>query len=430
MFYGTTRGRIATVLMALILFSCVTMEAKQKLEAEAKRYMRSGNMYMGTSDYDTAAENYLKVLEIQPDYIEALKMMGDLDFYWGENKGEYGTNEAGESIHNKPDVAFDYYVKAYDYLSRALVGLNNPENEEKPGKARDEQLEMQKDVENKMKSSLIRLYNIGLRQSEAGNTDFAVTVLSKIIELDPTFTNAYILMSNIYTEKNNPEETLKYMMLAAEKSAPNADLYQNVAITYFNQKQYEQAIEWFRKASQIDPANIDFYDNIAVCYNILKDMPNALKALQQILAIQPENVDAMIRAGNIAYQLGEKDTAAQYLASFKGIADSGDLSADVYVLASILASQLDDNASSAQYLIGAINKNPQSPNMTEWLSALCTKLYNLKRWNDLLTYAEQWHQLAPEDVSAVTFCYHAAMNLKDKAKEEQYKKLLETMSKH
>ncbi|MCD4828048.1 MAG: tetratricopeptide repeat protein [Candidatus Cloacimonetes bacterium] len=381
MFYGTTRMTRIIVIMAILLALCAVLSAKQKLSGEAKRFMRSGNMYWGQENWDKAAENYMKVLEIQPDYIDALKNMGDLYFYWGENKGQYASTEDGARVHAAPEIAVEHYLVAYDFLDRCLAALQVPDNYETGGK-REKQLELQDDAEKKLKSCRVRLYNIAINQMNKANYELAESVALKVIELDPEYLGAITLMANICMKQEKNEQALEYFEQAALMSDDGA-LYRNVAALYYETEDYGKAVEWYQKAAEVEPEAVDNYYNMAVTYLQIPDNQGAFDAFVRVSDLEPGNTEALTWASN-------------------------------------LASQLDKPDESILYLQKAIDAEPGN---IEWLETICSKLFATERWEDLIESGEKWHAAAPEDPMPVMFLYQAANNLGRTADADRYNKL-------
>ena len=386
MFYGTTKSFRIVLMAMLILSLCAGLAAKQKLNAEAKRYMRSANIYWGQENWDEAAANFEKVLAIQPDYIEALKNMGDLYFYWGETKGLYQKREGEETrFHAAPEVAAENYLKAYDYFNRCIEALAVPENQEKGGK-RDEQLEWEADAKNKVQSCRVRLYNIAVNQMNMENYELAQSVAAKVIEMDPEYVGAYTLMANIYMAQNINDQAAEYMKQAAVISQ-DASLYRNVAALYFESEDYEKAVEWYQKAAEIEPESVDNYYNMAVTYLRMKNNQGAFDAFARVAELEPDNVDAITWASN-------------------------------------LASQLDMPEESVKYLKMAIATDATN---VDWLATICSKLFSEQKWEDLIEYGELWHAAAPDDPTPLQFLYQAATKLGRTNDAKRYNEMYQSM---
>jgi len=106
-----------------------------------------------------------------------------------------------------------------------------------------------------MPNSPLLWMGMGLTQHLAERTDKAATALKKAVELDPAFTDAYIVLGDVLESDNNLEDALPVFQTAIRKQP---DLY----IGYFyygkillkmNDGRLEQAIEALRKATQLRP---------------------------------------------------------------------------------------------------------------------------------------------------------------------------------
>lgn len=106
-----------------------------------------------------------------------------------------------------------------------------------------------------MPNSPLLWMGMGLTQHLMERTDKAAAALKKAIELDPTFTDAYIVLGDVLESDNNLEDALPVFQTAIRKQP---DLY----IGYFyygkilvkmNDDRLEQAVEALRKATQLRP---------------------------------------------------------------------------------------------------------------------------------------------------------------------------------
>jgi Tfp pilus assembly protein PilF len=87
--------------------SQVSDVVRQKSQAAAKEYIRSGNILAGEAKYEAAAQEYRKAISLDPNSAEAYSLMGSALAEAGKVK------EAEEALRKavaiKPDYAEGYY---------------------------------------------------------------------------------------------------------------------------------------------------------------------------------------------------------------------------------------------------------------------------------------------------------------------------------
>jgi len=98
-----------------------------------------GTLYQGKKDYDKAAEDYKKAIEIKPDYLDAYYRLGAMYFNQGAEMAKQAAEAAnadhskkGDEEFNKAKEKFDLKFKeAQPYLEKAMeINLNKTEDEQ------------------------------------------------------------------------------------------------------------------------------------------------------------------------------------------------------------------------------------------------------------------------------------------------------------
>jgi tetratricopeptide (TPR) repeat protein len=96
---------------------------------------------------------------------------------------------------------------------------------------------------------------MGLTQHLAERTEQAATALKKAVELDPAFTDAYIVLGDVLESDNHLEAALPVFRTAIQRQ-PNLYIgyfYYGKILLKMNDGRLEQAIEALRKSTQLRP---------------------------------------------------------------------------------------------------------------------------------------------------------------------------------
>lgn len=102
-------------------------------------------------------------------------------------------------------------------------------------------------------------YKEALLEYNLKEYDRAETLLDKVIDNEPYFINAYILLMNIYETEHNLDEALETLLRYLRENDKNALIYFHIGRLYFRQNKPEEAIENFSLATSLDEDYDDAY---------------------------------------------------------------------------------------------------------------------------------------------------------------------------
>src|SRR5699024_6235927 len=102
-------------------------------------------------------------------------------------------------------------------------------------------------------------YKKALLEYNLKDYDAAKVLLEKVIDNEPYFINAYILLMNIYETEHNLDEALETLLRYLRENDKNALIYFHIGRLYFRQNKPEEAIENFTIATSLDEDYDDAY---------------------------------------------------------------------------------------------------------------------------------------------------------------------------
>lgn len=204
-----------------------TCSAGGKLLEEAQKPHIQSNQALH-EEYCLQAIAYLeRSLEIYPEYIDALNLMGNAHFQYNMN--------AAKSLK--------YYTKVLRLRPFHRVAISN---------------------------SRIVIGNAhGLLNSgqSVATYDEVLQALKNLLEIRPEIAEAHHLAGTIYGRfKNDLINAEKHFIKAEELNLSTAAFYRDFAVTYGLLQNYPKALEYFLKAVEKDPNDKQTYYNIAVTY--------------------------------------------------------------------------------------------------------------------------------------------------------------------
>jgi hypothetical protein len=81
--------------------------------------------------------------------------------------------------------------------------------------------------------------------------------LNVILDMDPDFINAYLLMAQLYNEQKKYDESISYFQQAAIFTTDDKRLYIGLGKAYYGKCDYEQSKEYYKKYLEIDSLSTD-----------------------------------------------------------------------------------------------------------------------------------------------------------------------------
>ena len=358
------------VIITLFFLSVSNLEAKkQSLKGRAAADYRGARISLQQENYEKALGQYLSVLTNAPDHVESLKAVADLYFM----EADYAEEESD---------AIAIYEQANDYYHRVLKvisGIKGWESYTDFKKHKD-------DSELKIQGIWVRFFNYAREAYLADDLDFSEKVLRRLIEMDPSRTEPYLILANIADRKGDDETKMGYYLQLLEIAKDNTQVIINIAIDYRDRQDWENAKKYFEMFVEAEPNNVAGYLELAFVDIQMKDFRDAMDKYEQALKIEPNNVDIIVNAANVAQQLEDQDKFLELLKR---------------------AATVDENI--------------------ENITFLCYNLARYQKWQDLITYSKIWHRLDPTSKEPVQFIVIGAQQVRDDALRRQYQEILGRM---
>lgn len=140
-------------------------------------------------------------------------------------------------------------------------------------------------IQNSNKILSLSPNNVGiiLRQAKVAVTlkkyDEAYAFLDKIVAINPYFTDAYVLRSQISLTNGNPSRAIDEINAGIEINKVSAVLHYQKGLIYMNQANYSSAVISLENALRISPRALDVYSSLAVAYEKLGQRDSVVRVL-------------------------------------------------------------------------------------------------------------------------------------------------------
>ena len=266
----------------LSLWKDVTLKSPQN----GRGFMNYGLALMAQGDYQNAEINYIKALELTPNYPTLYTNLGILKNAMG-NKAE-----AEEFFKKSISLPTSNQISYYYYAS--FLSNNNRDTEA------IEFLEKALDLYSGHLDSQLLLFNILHKQQ---NWEQLTSVTKNILETDPTNTNAKKYLEITQSRKSVLELTEEEAL-----SNPTPEKLLNLSLLFFQAKDYNKCIETAHKAIELKNDYPEAYNNIGIAYVNLNEIDKGIEAYNKALELKP---DYELSKNNLAHALTLKQRGAE-----------------------------------------------------------------------------------------------------------------------
>lgn len=218
--------------------------------------------------------------------------------------------------------------------------------------------------------------------------DDAVTVYTRIIEIDDSQYDAYVSLSNCHKANEDYDQAHKWVDKAIALDPEQAWAYNIKGLIFFKTRDLEKAITYFDKAIVLDQEYKWPHNNLGLTYVRLQDYEKAQYHLQQAVEIDKDYWDARFDIGNLQFVIEAEETLRIRPRDFRARSLLGralyyleDYERSIEVLKSVVSEKKDD-AIALAYLGFSCNESGRFEQAHEYLlrSYEIRPIANVKAW--------------------------------------------------
>jgi len=284
-------------------------------------------------NYPAAEQLYRQVLEIAPNNVDALHLLGLLKYQTGDAATAVELieeairinprvsnlyNNAGEAYRalGQMKEAIRYYRRAiklnpqnamaYNNLALALMKQNSFNEADKHLKTA---LRINPDY---VEAS----YNLGRLFYQQNKFDEALDRLQKASEINPDFSPVYALMGQICQILGRYQEAADYFDKAITHNPDDIALINNKGLALIDLGEPHKAVLLFKELLNHHPELAEAHCNLGVALNQLDQLDEAIECFIQALSLNPDYLDAQ---RNIASTLRDKGHVDESIDAFRKI---------------------------------------------------------------------------------------------------------------
>lgn len=254
------------------------------------KFMETGKQCFASREYEQARIHFNKVLEFEPDNLEALKFIGDSYII---QKNKLGSDKILNNIitlcknklANNPHDAITFILMGDSY-SKLFV--------------RDEALkcfEKAIQLDPDLSEGYYKLANLLYAE---GDNEKAEEYYKITLEKNPQHATALFNLGNICQRENKPLEAIDYFKKALEINPYDYLSILKIGVICFEKNNYQDAISNFKKVTTIAPS-IDAYNYLCKAYNAINDQDNALNCVVQIARLGDPKAQQFLMNNGISW---------------------------------------------------------------------------------------------------------------------------------
>jgi Flp pilus assembly protein TadD len=165
-------------------------------------------------------------------------------------------------------------------------------------------------------SDVLNHFNEGVHFFNQKEFTKAIQTYQKVIELDPTYVEAYNNLGITYQTMGDMDKAFKAYEKAIEIDPRYEKGYNNLGILLFLKDHYDEALEAFQKALVINSNNIESHINLGVLFKKRGQMENAIDSYQTALAIDPFHKETHYNIALLHEQMENFELAVNHYQQF------------------------------------------------------------------------------------------------------------------
>ena len=262
-----------------------------------KELFNKGYNLHNSGELSAASDLYLKVLDIQPNHVETVFLLGSL--YLQQGEFDLAANYLKKAIILKPG-----YTMAYNNLGAALRAQ---------GKL-DDAIKCYKQATVVNPDDAESHNNLGAMYQELGRFDEAIESHKEAIKLKPVFAGAYSNLGTAFKEQGKLEDAIASHKRAVELENDNAEAHNNLGTVYQVQGKLDDAEACYRRAIAL---KLDYADPHYNLGNVLKEkgkISDAVNCFRLAIIIRQDYFEAY---NNLGKALKEQGKLTESLAIYK-----------------------------------------------------------------------------------------------------------------
>jgi len=188
------------------------------------------------------------------------------------------------------------------------------QQEESPSKSIG--VEQQGGKDGTLTSEALTHFNSGVHFYKQREFSKAIQAYQKVIEVDPTYIEAYNNLGIIYQMLGDVDKAFGFYQKSTEINPRYEKGYNNLGILLFLKGHYEEAQEAFQKSLTMNSNNIESHINLGILFKKKGELEKAIGSYQSALAINPLHSETHYNIALLYEQLENLELAIGHYQQF------------------------------------------------------------------------------------------------------------------
>ncbi len=278
----------------LLPMALLAVPAGVRAQINTDRVMDIGRNALYFEDYVLSIQYFNQVISVKPYLCEPY-------FYRGLAKFSLGDYQGAEDDCTRTIDCNPFVVNAYQVRGLARINL-----EDYAGAIEDYRAALKYEPEN-----VGVLHNISLCYLQEKQYETADSTLDYLLKVSPSYTDAYILKSQVSLERGDTAAAFTYADTAVGKDPYDARYWSARATIRLMQEDYKDAEGDLTQAIRLGIDNAPNFINRALARYNLKDFRGAMADYDEALDLDPNNYIGLYNRGLLRAQVGDDNRAIE-----------------------------------------------------------------------------------------------------------------------
>jgi Tfp pilus assembly protein PilF len=177
-------------------------------------------------------------------------------------------------------------------------------------------VEQEGEKDHTLASEVLTHFNSGVAFYNQKEFSKAIQAYQKVIELDPTYVEAYNNLGITYQTMGDGKSAFGAYQKATEINPRYEKGYNNLGLLFLLEGRYEEALEVFQKALAINSNHIESHINLGILFKKKGQWENAIESYQKALAIDPLHRETHYNMALLYEQLENWELAISHYQQF------------------------------------------------------------------------------------------------------------------
>ncbi len=175
------------------------------------------------------------------------------------------------------------------------------------------------------------LFNLGVLELDAGNTDKALDYLKKVVNIDPKDAQARDYLFDIYQSLNREELAFDQAVALIDLYPQKIEYYRYIFDYLVKGQKYFKLSKFMQKGVKANPKNFELRENLILAYLESDNKGLAVKEMEEALKLRPNDADLLFDLAEIKEEMGKPEEALKLYKKVIEIAPENEKAQSAYL---------------------------------------------------------------------------------------------------